>query len=170
VIQLQVEPVGEKHLRISGINPVVLDCLHSLPEILAQRDSPAARARLLPDPTKTDERANSEWQRLIAPELRHVFVSAGETVARDLTSIAPDDRDPQFLTVTFPIEHVPAWISALNQTRLILGELHKVTDADMIASDFNLKTAKGLAVFRIHVLGYLLHLFVELEAGRAEKL
>ena len=166
MIQLQVEPAGEKHIRISGINPVVLDCLHSLPEILAQRDSPAARARLLPDPTTTDEKANSEWQRLIAPELRHVFVSAGETVARDLTSIAPDDRDPHFLGLTFPIEHVAAWMSVLNQTRLILGELHKVTDEDMSVSDFDVRSRKGLAVFRIHVLGYLLHLFVELEGGR----
>jgi hypothetical protein len=165
VIQLQVEPVGEKHLRISGINPVVLDCLHSLPEILAQRDSPAARRRLLPNPTTADEKANSEWQRLMAPELRHMFVSAGETVARDLTSIGPDDRDPQLLSVTFPIEHTPAWMSALNQTRLILGALHKVTDKDMSESDFNLKRAKGLAVFRIHVLGYLLHLFIELDSG-----
>jgi len=166
VIQLHVEPVGEKHLRISGINPVVLDCLHALPEVLAQRDSPKARARLLPDPTTADEKTNADWQRLIAPELRHVFVSAGETVARDLTGLAPDASDPQSLAVTFPVEHVAAWMSALNQARLILGELHKVTDADMSASDFNLKRAKGLAVFRIHVLGYLLHLFIELEAGK----
>ncbi len=165
MIQLRVEPVGEKRLRISGINPVVLDCLHSLPEILAQRDSPAARGRLLPNPTTADEKANSEWQRLIAPELRHMFVSAGETVARDLTSIAPDDRDPQLLAVIFPVEHTAAWMSALNQTRLVLGELHKVTDEDMSAADFDVRKSKGLAVFRIHVLGYLLHLFIELESG-----
>ena len=166
MIELQVEPVGEKQLRIVGINPVALDCLYALPDILAQRDSPAARARLLPDPTQADEKANSEWQRLMAPELRHLFVSAGETIARDLTSVTPDDRDQQFLAVTFPIEHAAAWMSALNQARLILGELHEVSDEDMSAADFDVNKPKSLAVFRIHVLGYLLQLFVELESGR----
>jgi hypothetical protein len=161
VINLRVEPVDSKHIRISGIHPVLLDCLHALPEILEQRDTPAARQRLMPDPTTTDTKANTEWQRHVAPELRHLFVAAGETVARDLTGLTPDGQ------LTFSTSHVAAWMSAANQSRLILGELFHITDADMESTDFDVKTPKGLAIFRIHVLGWLLQLLVDLEAGHA---
>ena len=57
-------------------------------------------------------------------------------------------------------------MSALNQTRLILGELFSITEADMNHTDFNLDQPKDLAVFRIHILGYLLQLLIE-HAGTA---
>ncbi len=161
MINLRVEPVDSKHIRISGIHPVLLDCLHALPEILEQRDSPAARQRLLPHPTTTDATANAEWQLAVAPELRHAFVAAGDTVTRDLTGVTADGQ------LTFVAEHLNAWMSALNEARLILGEIFHITDADMESADFDVKTAKGLAIFRIHVLGWLLQLLVDLEAGHA---
>jgi hypothetical protein len=165
VIALRVEPVGEKHIRISGINPVVLDCLHALPEILEQRDSPIVRPRLFPDPMPSDQKANAEWQRLIGPELRHLFASAGEIVVRDLTALSPDPDSDQLCALTFPAEHMKAWMSTLNEARLIMGEQFQVAEEDMSAADFDVCTPKGLAVFRIHVLGYLLQLFIELESG-----
>ncbi len=159
MIQLRVEADGPKHIRISGIHPVLLDCLHVLPEILEQRDSPAARKRLLPDPTTTDAQFNAEWLLAVAPELRHAFVVAGDTVARDLTGVTTDGQ------LTFIAEHLNAWMSALNEARLILGEIFQITDVDMESADFDVKTPKGLAIFRIHVLGWLLQLLVDLEAG-----
>jgi hypothetical protein len=56
-------------------------------------------------------------------------------------------------------------MSALNQTRLILAEIHKVDEEDMECRDFDPQDPKHLAVLRIQLLGYLLHLFVELENG-----
>lgn len=159
MIHLRVEPAGAKRIRIAGIDPVVLDCLHALPEILEQRDTPAARQRLLPDPTTTDKEANAEWQHHVAPELRHLFVAAGETVARDLTGLTPDGQ------LTFSASHIAAWMSAVNQSRLILGELFQITDADMETTEFDVQTPKGVAILRIHVLGYLLQLLIELETG-----
>jgi hypothetical protein len=155
VTTLRIEPAGPKHLRITGLNPVIADCLLAVPEILEQRDSPAAQQRLLPDPTPADTQANADWQRHMAPELRHLFVTAGETVTRDLTGL----RTGQPLTIS--AEHRNAWMSALNEARLILGAQFKITEADMTAEDFDVRGPKGLAVFRIHVLGYLLQLFVE---------
>jgi hypothetical protein len=160
VIALHIERSGEKHIRISGLDPVLLDCLHALPEILEKRDTTAARRRLLPDPT-TDRTINADWQQTIAPELRHMFVAAGDTVTRDLAGITPDGE------LTFAAEHLNAWMSALNEARLILGEIFRITDADMETPEFDVTTPKGLAVFRIHVLGYFLQLLVELENGRA---
>ena len=157
---LRVQPDGEKHIRITGIDPVLLDCLHSLPETLEQRDSPAVRDRLFPDLTTDDDDANRDWQQFVAPELHHLFASAGETVVRDLTAMQSDPTHADLLQLTFPAEHLPSWLTAVNQARLILGEVFDVTESDMDDTDFDLKTPKDLALLRIHILGYLLELLV----------
>jgi len=162
---LRVQPLDEKRIRISGIPPVLATMLRELPEILELRDAPEAHQRLFPNPTVKDENINKEWAQMTTPELRHLFVSAGETVTRDLIALASDKkgRDPQ--QVIFPIEHVNAWMSAINQARLILAEVHKIDEQEMNRTDFNPVSSRDMAALRIHLLGYLLHLFVELETG-----
>jgi hypothetical protein len=166
---LRVQPVDAKHIRISDIEPFLADCLQGLGEILEQRDSPKAHERLFPNPTASDDAANAEWQQQTTPEMRHLFVSAGETVVRDLTALKPDEHETALFAVTFPAEHVNAWMSALNQARLILGEMFSVTEADMNATNLDVRSEKTLAIVRIHLLGYLLQLFVELESGESEE-
>jgi len=165
MIELRVQAVDEKHLRISGIVPVMAVVLRELPVILEQRDSPDAHARLFPNPTSADNKINTEWQQMIGPELRHLFVSAGETVARDLTGLRASQSNPETFEIDFPVEHLRAWMSALNQARLILAETHQIHDDEMNAADLDPHNAKHVAAFRIHLLGYLLHLFVERETG-----
>ena len=165
MIDLRVERLDEKHIRISGLTAMLTVMLRELPEILELRDSPDAHTRLFPDPTAGDEKINKEWQQMVTPELRHLFVSADEIVTRDLTALVIDEREPELHEVTFPVEHVNAWMSALNQTRLILAEVHKINEEDMDRQDFDPQNPKHLAALRIHLLGYLLHLFVELETG-----
>jgi hypothetical protein len=165
VIELKVQPLDPKRILISGIPPVLAAVLHQMPEILELRDSPEARARLYSDPTADNDSINREWRQIAGPELRHLFVSAGETVARDLTAMAVAGETGDTYRVAFPIEHVPAWMSALNQTRLILAEVHKIDEAEMNRTDFDPQNARHLAALRIHLLGHLLHLFVELEGG-----
>jgi hypothetical protein len=165
VIDLKVQPLDEKRILISGIPPVLAAMLREVPEILELRDSPEARARLYPNPTADNDKINREWRQMAGPELRHLFVSAGETVGRDLTALTAEGDSGEAYRVAFPVEHVPAWISALNQTRLILGEVHKIDEVEMSRTDFDPQSAKHMAALRIHLLGYLLHLFVELDSG-----
>lgn len=165
MIHLRVEPDGPKNIRITGIDPVVLDSLFALPEVLEQRDKPGVRDRLMPPPTESDEALNTDWQQNVTPDLRHLFVTASETVLRDLTGVKPDPQAKHLQQLNFPAEHLNAWLSALNQARLILGELHHVTEADMAITDFNLSEPHGLGLFRIHVLGYLLEHLVKLAGG-----
>ena len=161
--ELRVERLDEKHVRISGLTAMLAVMLRETPEILELRDGPDASARLFPDPTATDDKINKEWQQMVTPELRHLFVSAAETVTRDLTVLTGSKGDPEVYEVTFPVEHLSAWMSALNQARLILAEVHKIDEEDMERRDFDPQNQKHLAVVRIQLLGYLLHLFVELE-------
>jgi hypothetical protein len=161
--ELRVQMLDEKHIRISGIPPVLAAMLRELPEILELRDAPDAHDRLFPNPTAEDDKVNNEWRQMADAELRHLFVSAGETVARDLTALEVAGADPETHQVTFPVEHVNAWMSALNQARLILAEVHKLSEKDMNRTDFDPRSPKHRAALRIHLLGYLLHLFVELD-------
>ncbi len=165
MIDLSVQPLDEKRILISGIPSVLAAMLRELPEILELRDSPDARARLHPNPTAGSDNINREWHQLADPELRHLFVSAGETVTRDLTALTADKENGDAWQVAFPIEHVPAWMNALNQARLILGEVHKIDEAEMNRTDFDPQSPKHMAALRVHLLGYLLHLFVELDSA-----
>ena len=87
MIDLSVQLLDEKRVLVSGIPAVLTAMLRELPEILELRDSPDTRARLYPNPTTGNNKINQEWHQMAGPELRHLFVSAGETVTRDLTGL-----------------------------------------------------------------------------------
>ncbi len=165
MIHLRVQPDGVKRIRISGLEPYMVNCLLSLIEILDDIDGSPARDRLYPKPTQADDKINAEWERLVTPELRHLFVEATETVARDLTALKPDPKNPALSELSFPAPHISAWMSAVNQARLVLAESFEVTEADMNRMDFPILDAKAIAIMKIHLLGALLALFVELENG-----
>ena len=85
-MHLRVEPVDSKHIRISGIHPVLLDSLHALPEIFEQRDSPVARQRLLPNPTEVSFRSLTTHimaRDLTEPLVREALTSGHAYVAHD---------------------------------------------------------------------------------------
>jgi hypothetical protein len=166
MISLRVRSVDAKRIRISGIHPLLAVCLQELPLILELRDKEPVRARLFPPPTVEDTAANREWQESIEPDLRHLFVSAGETVVRDLTGLAPQPRAPARLCVTISAMHVNAWMSAINQARLILGVLFGIVDEqDMRIADLDSHNPRHVAIVKIELLGELLGRFVELETG-----
>ena len=148
---LRVRSVGAGDIWMSGLEPVMAAVLLEVPAILGNRDRPEARRRLLPDPQPGDPLASAEWHRLMDGELLHLFASAGEVFERDLRGLRPDRGE-----ITFPAKHIPAWMSAINQARLILGELHHVDEADMTLESADQDEARRGAIARIMVLAYLL--------------
>ncbi len=157
---LRVETVDEKTVRLAGIAPLMADCLQRLGDILGQRDTPAARQRLIPTPS-TDDSINAEWERFVTPDLRHLFVSAGETVLQDLTAMQADPHDPKCFRVAFPAAHINAWMSAINQARLILSEQHHVTEQDMNRQGLDLKRTTDIPLIRINLLGWILGVLIQ---------
>jgi len=166
MITPRVEVVNEKTIRLTGLNSLAASCLHGIEEILAHRDSPAAGRRLMPPPS-ADEAINAEWEKFVTPDLRHLFVTAAETVLRDLTALEVEPRRPNHFRIAFPIAHLDAWLSALNQARLILGEQSHVTDEMMERRDLDPQSEADLAILRIHLLGWVLELLVEFSFGDA---
>jgi hypothetical protein len=165
MIHLRVRAADTKHVRITGIDPFLARCLGELPDLI-QRANTECLGRLYPDPT-TDPNINADWQQYVTPDLHHLFVAAGQTVEQDLTGLGPDTKVRDHFQVTLPAAHLKAWISALNQARLHLGDHHDVTEADMNSREFDLDIPKRNAVFQIHIFGYLLQLLLELEDGSA---
>jgi len=151
--------VDGKNLRITNIPPFLAGSLLRLGEILAQRDHPDVRGRIFPTPTD-DAGINEDWSAYVGPELRHLFVSAGETVTRDLASLQPDSTAPAGQRLTIPVAHRDAWFSAINEARLILGERFGVTEKDMDRGDLDPDVPKDVALAQIHVLAWLLELLV----------
>lgn len=158
---LAIAPADAKHLRVTGLDPVLAGCLGEVPRLLAQGDRPPARQRLYPDPFRADAPANEEWHRLMDADLRHLFVSAGEIVQRDLTRLEPDPGQQKCSRLLLPVAHVHAWMSAVNQARLVLAERFAVTETEMERADLDPRREQDVAIFKIHVLGYLLQLLVE---------
>ena len=164
--ELKVRAVDKKHIRLSGIEPTLAFCLQQVPVILDQRDEPAAHERLFPDPTLGETKTNEDWREFVAPDLHHLFRSAGETFARDLTGLESESETS--LQITFPSEHLNAWISALNEARLILGTHHGVTERDMNCDWTDLPEIKQRDVLIIQMLGWPLQLLVEFASGGSQ--
>jgi len=145
-------------LWLAGMPPFVADTLRQLPEWIASAD-PGVRERLLP-PAYTDERAESEWQRLARPELEHLFKSRGEILREDLAGMRKGMLGGTMLKI--PETHLSAWLSALNAGRHALFILHEVDPGDVgrdLAAVDDPEQAEAL--LRMEILAWVQQLLIE---------
>ncbi len=150
------------HFAFEGISVLFVLMLQEVPAILEDRHSPAPRERLFPAPTESDADWNESWQHLVTPELEALFHSAGETMARDMAAMSPQDKEATSYRVEISPAHVNAWISALNQARLILGARFNLTEEDLNDDTrVNLRDRRRVAAMKIRFLGIFLELLVQ---------
>jgi hypothetical protein len=150
------------HFAFEGISVILAVLLQEVPAILDSRHEPPSRERLFPAPTQSDAEWNETWRQLVTPELESLFHTAGETMARDLAALSPQDKDETSYRVEIPREHLNAWMSALNQARLILAAQHDITEQDMdIEERVNTYDRRSVAVMKIKFLGWFLELIVQ---------
>lgn len=141
-------------LAIEGIDPLLAACLYRVPEILRRRDHPGIRERLFPDPVPGDPAFNADWHDQLDNELHYLFASAEQTLVRDMAGL-------QGTRLVIPGEHRAAWISALNQARLVLGEQHRLQAADLERMDLRPGRPRDLAILEVHLYGHLVHLLLD---------
>ena len=153
---LAVAARGDSRLALTGIDSTVALCLRRVPEVLAQADAAGIRERLHPDPIPNDPARNAEWHRLMDSELRHLFEAARTTFARDLSG-----SDPRGDEIEFPAKHLMAWMSAVNQARVILSEHHQLDALDMRRDEFIPGSPRDAALLQVQVLGYVLQVMIE---------
>lgn len=153
---LSVRAVGQDRLELTGVDDAVAYCLGRVPTILSNRDSAGVRDRLHPDALPNDPARNAEWHRLMDTELAHLFEAAQVTFAADLAAAAPLGSE-----IEFPAKHLKAWMSAVNQARIALSELHQFDAQDMRRDEFTPGVPRDSALLQVQVLGYVMQVLVE---------
>lgn len=116
---------------------------------------PLVEARLFPHPSEDSGETEllDDWKSLIEPDLHDNFLAARESVAADLRgAVNNPDGTKQF---TIPRSHIDFWLSALNQARLALAEIHQFTDADLSRPPFDLDDDREFALMRMGIYGSL---------------
>lgn len=144
-------PAGEREL------------LRTLPEQLrvlltrGEAEDPALK-RLFPPPTMDDEAINAEFERLMRGELVAERLAAVETLERTLEAERLSEDD------------LGAWLSAINDLRLVLGVRLEVTEETTVA-DFASRPDDDPLVQMYAVYSYLTFLedhLVSALAGRSD--
>jgi len=144
---------------LRDIHPLLATFLSELPRVAARHKK--AQARLYPDPIGGVAHAEfrRDWKEHVRPELERLFASSRDIVARDLSAPGGCNHGTK---VVIPCAHLEAWLSALNQARLVIVEESNFTEADLDHHEPpDLATQRGLSLLKIHFYGHLQELLIE---------
>jgi hypothetical protein len=140
-MRLTIHP-DEGIWRLDGLLEPHLRLLRQAADDASLVDGVEGRARLLPSPISSrdaegEEEFIADWQEFIAPELESQFASDVGTLLADLdeVQVVADTvpGTPRHYRLDVPLEHAPAWFSALNQARLLLDSRHALHSEDVQA-------------------------------------
>lgn len=142
-------------LCISDLDPFLAELLRQIPASANPEGAPEAQARLFTRPS-TEKEICTEWKSYVEPELRRLFRSATETVVADLAQINGNEKSLRNRSLRIPFEHADAWLSALNQARLVIAERYKFTDEELNDHDRSpIGSRRDLSLFQVNFYGFL---------------
>ncbi|MBV9127607.1 MAG: DUF2017 family protein, partial [Verrucomicrobia bacterium] len=156
---------------LAELEPFFIRLLAQIPACADPGVHPAARARLFASPSDEpgENMLREDWRELVEPELAHLFITAQETVATDLKALplseslgaegGPGDYLPGTVALTIPQPHYEAWLSTLNQARLVLAARHGIGEREMAPDLSALPSERRSRA--------LLHMFFHEVAGQA---
>ena len=115
--------------------------------------------RLFSKPEALEGEFTKDWRSYVEPGLRHLFVSAVETVAADLKNLEEtvmEDGTP-LRRIRIPAAHLDAWVNAINQARLVIATRYHFTERDLDGSlPEEITTDRDVSLVQIHVYDFLL--------------
>jgi hypothetical protein len=122
----------KKALEFSRIERIEAELLRQVPACCEYDAGSNVESRILPAPADAAEQdLLQDWDEFVRPELRHLFLSAKETVEADLASLKMKvGHLGRFLV---PLEHGERWLNALNQARLVLAAKFEFSEAELSA-------------------------------------
>ena len=124
----------QKAIEFSRIERIEAELLRQVPACCELDQGSSAESRIFPAPTgATDQDFLRDWDEFVRPELRHLFLSAKETVEADLASLKM--KIGHLGRFAVPLEHGESWLNALNQARLILAAKFEFSEAELSAFD-----------------------------------
>lgn len=144
-------------LEISELDPFLAELLRQIPASTSSEGAPAAEQRLFSQPSSSGEaEACAEWKLYVEPELRRLFQTATETVAADLQQLDGNEKPFANRTLRIPKGHADAWLSALNQARLVIATRNGFTEGEL--SDHYrspIGSRRDLSLFQVNFYGFL---------------
>jgi hypothetical protein len=144
-------------LEISDIDPFLAELLRQLPESTNAENVAGAEQRLFSLPADASQKEIcSEWKVYVEPELRRLFRSATETVAADLQQLDKTEKPFANCTLRIPKEHSDAWLSALNQARLVVAAKYDFTEQELCDHYRSpIGSRRDLSLFQVNFYGFL---------------
>jgi Domain of unknown function (DUF2017) len=125
-----IRRLKESSIELTEIEPIEAELLRKVPSVCDTGEDNRAEARLFSRPADVIERQFlKDWDEYVRPELRHLFLSARKTVQADLENLL--DRPGRLSRLIVPRAHGDAWLSTLNQARLILASKFEFSDEEL---------------------------------------
>ncbi len=145
------------HLEISELDPFLAELLRQVPASARAEGDPAAEARIFSPPCSAPrDELCSEWKAYVKPELRRLFQTAIETVSLDLAQLNGNEKTFANRSLKIPENHADAWLSALNQARLVIAAKNSFTETEL--SDHcrsPIGSRRDLSLFQVNFYGFL---------------
>lgn len=153
---MQIERVGG-HLKISELDPFLAELLRQIPESADPGGDAAAEKRIFSKPADPSEgELCTEWQLYVEPELRRLFQTATETVASDLQQLNGKTKPFANCTLRIPLGNAEAWLSALNQARLVIASKYKFSESELCDHYRSpMGSRRDLSLFQVNFYGFI---------------
>jgi hypothetical protein len=158
-------------LEISDLDAFLAELLRQIPVSTNPEGTPAAEQRLFSPPASPDATdLSSEWKLYVHPELRRLFHSATETVAADLKQLSSREGTFANRTLRIPIEHADAWLSALNQARLVIAAKYNFSDGEL-GDHYRspIGSRRDLSLFQVNLYGFIQEFILRELSGCEDK-
>jgi hypothetical protein len=157
-------------LEIPDLDAFLAELLRQIPASTNPEGTPAAEERLFSPPAGPNETdLCAEWKLYVQPELRRLFRSAAETVAADLEQLSCREGTFANRTLRIPIKHADAWLSALNQARLVIAAKCNFSDGEL-GDHYRspIGSRRDLSLFQVNLYGFIQE-FILRELSGCEK-
>jgi len=125
-----IRRLKEDAIELMDIEPIEAQLLRQIPGVCDSGGDNRSEARLFSSPADPSEGTFlSDWAEYVRPELRHLFLSARQTVKEDLEKLS--NSPGRLGRLVLPRDHSDAWLNALNQARLILATKFNFSDREL---------------------------------------
>jgi Domain of unknown function (DUF2017) len=147
----------KNEIEVSELDPFLAELLRQIPASADPEGVPAAEQRLFSSPANGEEtEICAEWKQYVEPELRRLFQTATQTVAADLEQLNGNEKSFANRTLRIPDKHADAWLSALNQARLVIAAKNNFTESEL-SDHFRspIGSRRDLSLFQVNFYGFL---------------
>jgi hypothetical protein len=147
----------KNQIEIAEIDPFLAELLRQIPASTNVDGAPAAEERIFSPPSNgTDTEFRAEWKMYVEPELRRLFQTATQTVAGDLEQLNGNEKSLANYALRIPTKHADAWLSALNQARLVIAAKNNFTEIELNDhSRSPIGSRRDLSLFQVNFYGFL---------------